>query len=153
MLSVDTHLDPNDDTQSVTESKSRRVSKKASDSVRSGSSTAKKYKLLVPGSTVRVVSGTFAEFVGSLKKVNRKTGKVCPQIIWLKVFNIRKFVCVLFKESSRSNWCFAWNKMSLREHWCLIFYFSSSESRNISCLENLSSCRQLWDSHYLGRKA
>nr|POE61237.1 transcription termination/antitermination protein nusg [Quercus suber] len=75
MLSVDTHLDPNDDTQSVTESKSRRVSKKASDSIRNGSSTAKKYKLLVPGSTVRVVSGTFAEFVGSLKKVNRKTGK------------------------------------------------------------------------------
>ncbi|KAK7848511.1 hypothetical protein CFP56_004889 [Quercus suber] len=62
MLSVDTHLDPNDDTQSVTESKSRRVSKKASDSIRNGSSTAKKYKLLVPGSTVRVVSGTFAEF-------------------------------------------------------------------------------------------
>lgn len=84
MLSVDTHLDPNDDTQSVTESKSRRISKKASDSVRNGSSTAKKYKLLVPGSTVRVVSGTFTEFVGCLKKVNRKTGKVChffPQII------------------------------------------------------------------------
>lgn len=30
-----------------------------------------------PGSTVRVASGTFAEFEGSLKKLNRKSGKVC----------------------------------------------------------------------------
>ncbi|OMP11606.1 hypothetical protein CCACVL1_00406 [Corchorus capsularis] len=36
---------------------------------------AKISKRLVAGSTVRVVSGTFAEFVGSLKKLNRKTGK------------------------------------------------------------------------------
>ncbi|KAK0583920.1 hypothetical protein LWI29_005099 [Acer saccharum] len=32
-------------------------------------------KLPAPGSTVRVISGTFAEFEGSLKKLNRKTGK------------------------------------------------------------------------------
>lgn len=32
---------------------------------------------LSPGSTVRVASGTFAEFEGSLKKLNRKSGKVC----------------------------------------------------------------------------
>ncbi|KGN54344.1 uncharacterized protein LOC101211195 [Cucumis sativus] len=31
---------------------------------------------LSPGSTVRVASGTFAEFEGSLKKLNRKSGKV-----------------------------------------------------------------------------
>jgi transcription antitermination factor NusG len=77
MLSVDSNLDPNDDTKSVTESKPKRVSRKASDPVTNGSSRAKNYKLPVLGSTVRVVSGTFAEFVGSLKKVNRKTGKVC----------------------------------------------------------------------------
>lgn len=75
MLSVDSNLDPNDDTKSVTESKPKRVSRKASDPVTNGSSRAKNYKLPVLGSTVRVVSGTFAEFVGSLKKVNRKTGK------------------------------------------------------------------------------
>lgn len=32
---------------------------------------------ITPGSTVRVISGTFAEFTGSLKKLDRKTGKVC----------------------------------------------------------------------------
>lgn len=30
---------------------------------------------ITPGSTVRVISGTFAEFTGSLKKLDRKTGK------------------------------------------------------------------------------
>lgn len=32
---------------------------------------------LSPGSTIRVASGTFAEFEGSVKKMNRKSGKVC----------------------------------------------------------------------------
>lgn len=59
----------------VTDSKPKRRSRKASDL--NASSSAKVNKFLVPGSTVRVVSGTFAEYVGSLKKLNRKTGKVC----------------------------------------------------------------------------
>lgn len=42
----------------------------------SGKASAKGNKLPAPGSTVRVVSGTFAEFLGTLKKVNRKTRKV-----------------------------------------------------------------------------
>lgn len=54
-------------TESVRDSKTKRQSGKVS---------AKGNKLPAPGSTVRVVSGTFAEFVGSLKKVNRKTRKV-----------------------------------------------------------------------------
>lgn len=61
----------NDFTKSVTDSKPRRGSQKIS-----GSSRNKDNKLLTPGSTVRAVSGTFAEFVGSLKKLNHKTGKV-----------------------------------------------------------------------------
>lgn len=77
MLSVDSHLDPNDETKSVMDLKPKRKSRKASDPLTDGSSKAKDYKLLVPGSTVRVVSGTLAEFVGNLKKMNRKTGKVC----------------------------------------------------------------------------
>ncbi|XP_041027121.1 uncharacterized protein LOC121267329 [Juglans microcarpa x Juglans regia] len=75
MLSLDSHLDPNDNTKSVMDYKPKRRSRKASNPVANSSSTAKDYKLLVPGSTVRVVSGTFAEFVGSLKKLNRKAGK------------------------------------------------------------------------------
>lgn len=75
VLKIDSHLDSNDHTKAVVDSKPKRQSRKASDPLTNGSSTRKNYKLLVPGSTVRVVSGTFAEFVGSLKKVNRKTGK------------------------------------------------------------------------------
>ncbi|PON90169.1 Transcription elongation factor [Trema orientale] len=55
---------PNVEPQS--DSKPKRQSKKSTDPL----------KLLTPGSTVRVVSGNFAEFEGSLKKVNRKTRKV-----------------------------------------------------------------------------
>ncbi|XP_061336626.1 uncharacterized protein LOC133283736 [Gastrolobium bilobum] len=36
-------------------------------------SARKNYKLFVPGSTVRVLSGTFSGFAGTLKKLNRKT--------------------------------------------------------------------------------
>lgn len=35
-----------------------------------------KHKSLVPGASVRVLSGPFTEFSGSLKKVNNKNGKV-----------------------------------------------------------------------------
>ncbi|KAL5740478.1 hypothetical protein ACOSQ2_029658 [Xanthoceras sorbifolium] len=49
-----------------TDGKPKKQSRKAS---------AKGDKLPAPGSTVRVISGTYAEFEGSVKKVNRKTGK------------------------------------------------------------------------------
>lgn len=89
MLSLDSHLDPNDNTKSVLDSKPKRRSRKASDPLANSSSTTEDYKLLVPGSTVRVVSGTFAEFIGSLKKLNRKAGKVWhsfSQIVDIKRF-------------------------------------------------------------------
>lgn len=92
MLSVDSHLDPSVGTKSVMDSKPKKRIRKASDPLTNGSSAAKDYKLLVPGSSVRVVSGTFAEFVGSLKKLNRKSGKVCYSfslIVWLKDMNVR----------------------------------------------------------------
>jgi transcription antitermination factor NusG len=77
---VDSHLDPSDETKSEMDLKPKRKSRKASDPLIDGSSTVKDNKLLVPGSTVRVVSGTLAEFIGNLKKVNRKTGKVCNSL-------------------------------------------------------------------------
>lgn len=60
--SVEPQLDSNSTTKSATDSKPKRQS-------------TKKSPKLVPGSTVRVVSGMFAEFEGSLKKINRKTGQ------------------------------------------------------------------------------
>ncbi|CAH8356373.1 unnamed protein product [Eruca vesicaria subsp. sativa] len=51
--------------ESLAEAKPKTAPKKA----------APKKKKLAAGSTVRVLSGTFAEFVGNLKKLNRKTAK------------------------------------------------------------------------------
>ena len=53
------------------DSKPKQRSRKSSDPL----------KLLTPGSTVRVVSGNFVEFEGNLKKVNRKTRKVCDAVL------------------------------------------------------------------------
>lgn len=55
--------------------KPKRQSRKSSSTL-GGLSSKEKYKLLVPGSTVRVLSGTFAGFEGNLKKLNRKNKKV-----------------------------------------------------------------------------
>lgn len=71
---------------SAGDSKPKRRSRKASDPLINGSSTAKDKKL-VPGSTVRVVSGTFAEFEGSLKKLNRRTKKV--YCLWRELLDIK----------------------------------------------------------------
>uniref|UniRef100_A0A5B7BM22 NusG-like N-terminal domain-containing protein n=1 Tax=Davidia involucrata TaxID=16924 RepID=A0A5B7BM22_DAVIN len=62
-----------DVTESVLASKPKRRSRKASEPLAGVQSTGR--KLLVPGSTVRVVSGTFAEFTGTLKKLDRKREK------------------------------------------------------------------------------
>ncbi|KAF5953681.1 hypothetical protein HYC85_006537 [Camellia sinensis] len=58
----DSQLTSSDVTESVIDSKPKRRSKKTSQ------------PLLKPGSTVRVVSGTFAEFSGILKKLESKRG-------------------------------------------------------------------------------
>ncbi|XVF08221.1 hypothetical protein REPUB_Repub06bG0207700 [Reevesia pubescens] len=71
-LNIEYNLDSNGVTTSVLDSKPKPQPRKRSNTVANG---AKGSKLLVAGSMVRVVSGTFAEFVGSLKKSNRKTGK------------------------------------------------------------------------------
>eukprot|EP00257_Ricinus_communis_P009318 XP_002527883.2 uncharacterized protein LOC8273460 [Ricinus communis] len=68
-------LADDDVTKLVTDSKSTRGFQKVSDSPANDSPRKKTSKLPTAGSTVRVVSGTFAEFVGTLKKLNRKTGK------------------------------------------------------------------------------
>ncbi|KAA8518981.1 hypothetical protein F0562_016245 [Nyssa sinensis] len=64
-----------DVTESVLASKPKSRSRKASEPLAVGESTGRKNKPLIPGSTVQVVSGTFAEFTGTLKKLDRKTGK------------------------------------------------------------------------------
>ncbi|TQD77619.1 hypothetical protein C1H46_036828 [Malus baccata] len=56
------------------DSKPKKRPRKALDPLINGSSKGKSEKL-VPGSSVRVVSGTFAEYVGSLKKLNKRTKK------------------------------------------------------------------------------
>ncbi|XWS67175.1 hypothetical protein CRYUN_Cryun05aG0264600 [Craigia yunnanensis] len=71
-LNIEYNLDSNGVTTFVLDSKPKPQSRKCYNTVANG---AKDCKLLVPDSMVRFVSGTFAEFVGSLKKLNRKTGK------------------------------------------------------------------------------
>ncbi|KAE8686972.1 MIP18 family protein [Hibiscus syriacus] len=68
-MNLDYSVDSDGVTSSVLNSKPKRQTQKRS------ANGAKYSKLLVPGSKVRVSSGNFAEFVGSLKKLNRKTGK------------------------------------------------------------------------------
>ncbi|EOY07327.1 PREDICTED: uncharacterized protein LOC18597623 [Theobroma cacao] len=70
-LNVEYNLDSNGVTTSILDSKPKRQSRKRYDTVANRAKSSK----LVPGSMVRVVSGTFAEFLGSLEKLNRKTGK------------------------------------------------------------------------------
>ncbi|XP_015897066.3 uncharacterized protein LOC107430708 [Ziziphus jujuba] len=74
-LNLESNLDSNDATESTVDTKPKGKSKKPSDLLTNSSSKRKGNKRFTPGSTVRVVSGTFAEFEGILKKVNRKTGK------------------------------------------------------------------------------
>ncbi|KAG2245897.1 hypothetical protein Bca4012_091185 [Brassica carinata] len=57
--------------ESLAETKPERAPRKAT----LATETKAKKKKLAAGSTVRVLSGTFAEFVGNLKKLNRKTAK------------------------------------------------------------------------------
>lgn len=70
-----TELELDDVLNDIVDSKPKRGSRKTSNqvTVTDASSTRKDYKLFVPGSTVRVVSGTFSGFTGTLKKLNRKT--------------------------------------------------------------------------------
>lgn len=65
-------LSNSDVIETVAESKPKRAPRKAT----LATETKAKKKKLAAGSTVRVLSGTFAEFVGNLKKLNRKTAKV-----------------------------------------------------------------------------
>uniref|UniRef100_A0A7N0UBD6 NusG-like N-terminal domain-containing protein n=1 Tax=Kalanchoe fedtschenkoi TaxID=63787 RepID=A0A7N0UBD6_KALFE len=55
--------------------KSKKKPKKSSESLDDSSPNKNNKKLLVPGSAIRVVSGTFSEFTGTLKKINKKTKK------------------------------------------------------------------------------
>ncbi|XP_052173649.1 uncharacterized protein LOC127788968 [Diospyros lotus] len=65
---TDSQLSSKYSTESVVVSKPRRQSRKTSSSPTGD-------KLLRQGSSVRILSGTFAEFTGVLKKLERKTGR------------------------------------------------------------------------------
>lgn len=63
-------------TASVSPTKRGRRGKKASETLGGSSLTGADNKLLVAGSTVQVVSGTFSGFSGILKKLDKKAGLV-----------------------------------------------------------------------------
>lgn len=67
-----------DVSKAIANSKPKRGSRKPSNqlTVTDASPAKTNYKLLVPGSTVRIISGTFSGFAGTLKKLNRKTKMV-----------------------------------------------------------------------------
>lgn len=62
-------------TKSMTGAKPRRRSKKTSEPSDSNPLTGEDISSLVPGASVRMLSGPFAEFTGCLKELNHKTGK------------------------------------------------------------------------------
>lgn len=70
---LNTELQSDDGLKSEVDSKPKRKSRNTSDKITDKSSAPKGYKLLTSGSTVRVLSGTFAGFSGTLKKLNRRT--------------------------------------------------------------------------------
>lgn len=72
LKSEESQSDTGDSANSAVDSKPKPQARK---------STKKRTKL-VPGSMVKVLSGNFAEFKGSLKKINRKTKKVRDAEYW-----------------------------------------------------------------------
>ncbi|KAF8402732.1 hypothetical protein HHK36_010821 [Tetracentron sinense] len=74
-LSINSHLESKDFAKIVTDPKPKRQPRKGSEPVASSSTKGEDDKFPIPGSSVRVVSGPFTEFTGSLKKLDRKIGK------------------------------------------------------------------------------
>lgn len=72
--SINVDTDPASNQKSVPKATKRR-SRKGSDPSKSSPLYEEKYKSLVPGASVRVLSGPFTEFSGRLKKLNHKNGK------------------------------------------------------------------------------
>ncbi|CAA7033606.1 unnamed protein product [Microthlaspi erraticum] len=73
-LLLESNSDVIENVESLAETKTKRSPRKATPVTETKEKKEKKKKLAA-GSTVRVLSGTFAEFVGNLKKLNRKTAK------------------------------------------------------------------------------
>lgn len=85
LVYTDSRLTSGESTEPIIESKPKRRSRKTSRPV--GDQSKEGDKLLRPGSTVRVVSGTFTDFAGVLEKLDRKTKRVslCCHIETLSV--------------------------------------------------------------------
>lgn len=75
LVYTDSRLTSGESTEPIIESKPKRRSRKTSRPV-GDQLTKEGDKLLRPGSTVRVVSGTFTDFAGVLEKLDRKTKRV-----------------------------------------------------------------------------
>ncbi|KAK9168256.1 hypothetical protein Syun_000396 [Stephania yunnanensis] len=74
-LNVESYLQDGDANGSTTDEKPKRRTRKSSKSAVNSSLTVEDEKLPTPGSSVRVLSGPFTEFVGSLKKLDHQTGQ------------------------------------------------------------------------------
>lgn len=73
LVFTDSQLTPGEFTESTIDPKPKRRSRKTSRLPTHDQLIREQDKLLRPGSTVRVVSGSFAEFTGVLEKLDRKT--------------------------------------------------------------------------------
>ncbi|XP_077217497.1 plastid transcriptionally active 13 isoform X1 [Tasmannia lanceolata] len=74
-LNMDAYLDSKHVTKSTTGGKTKKRSKKGLESSMNSPLTGEDNKFLVPGSSVRVMSGPLVEFTGNLKQLDHKTGK------------------------------------------------------------------------------
>ncbi|RZC74058.1 hypothetical protein C5167_049536 [Papaver somniferum] len=84
--------------KSVTaDAKRKKRTKKGAEPAVENASLQQDHKLLVPGSSVRIVSGPFMEFTGNLKKLDGKTGKA---IVGFMLFGKESLVAVEGLEAS-----------------------------------------------------
>lgn len=79
------------------DAKRKKRTKKGAEPAVENASLQQDHKLLVPGSSVRIVSGPFMEFTGNLKKLDGKTGKA---IVGFMLFGKESLVAVEGLEAS-----------------------------------------------------
>lgn len=76
-LNISTYSASGEVTTSTKVARPKKQSKKISEPSDSNLLAEEDHKFLSPGSSVRVLSGPFAEFTGCLKELDQKSGKVC----------------------------------------------------------------------------
>lgn len=76
-LNISTYSASGEVTTSSKVAKPRRQLKRIPEASGGNPLAGEDHKFLAPGSSVRVLSGPFAEFTGCLKELDHKSGKVC----------------------------------------------------------------------------